>query len=254
MERIRGLQADAVPQSREIQNIRVPAIPAVFIGILLTFMVIMQPQAVARPLCGLSLVLALDVSSSVTADEFALQTSGLARALRDPAVRRSIVAAGGIQVTALEWSGRNQQVDITSWSLLAADSDISTFADRIEAHQRAHYEFPTALGYALGYAATRLRKAPLDCTRSVIDVSGDGVNNEGFAPALAYRNFDFSNVTVNGLVIQGADPDPVAYYRAEVVHGPGAFVAIAADFSDYEAAMKRKLLREINGASIARGD
>ena len=73
-------------------------------------------------------------------------------------------------------------------------------------------------------------------------------------PLLAYRNFDFANVTVNGLVIKGADPDPVAYYRAEVIHGPGAFVEIAADFDDYEAAMKRKLLREINGAGLAFAD
>lgn len=199
-------------------------------------------------------MLALDVSSSVNPAEFTLQTGGLARALRDPAVRRSIIAAGGIQAMALEWSGRDQQVDIAPWSLLAGDADISKFADRIETHQRVHTEFPTALGYALGHAATRLRKAPLNCARAVIDVSGDGVNNEGFEPLLAYRNFDFSNVTVNGLVIRGADPDPVAYYRAEVIHGPGAFVMVASGFDDYETAMKRKLLREINGAGLALAD
>jgi Ca-activated chloride channel family protein len=88
----------------------------------------------------------------------------------------------------------------------------------------------------------------------VIDVSGDGVNNEGFEPKLAYRHFNFSDVTVNGLVIQGADPDPVAYYRAEVIRGPGAFVMVASDFVDYETAMKRKLLREINGAGFALAD
>ncbi|WP_394688598.1 DUF1194 domain-containing protein [Hoeflea sp.] len=214
----------------------------------------MPSQAVSQPLCGLSLVLALDVSSSVDDEEFALQTRGLAAALRDPAVRNSIRAAGGIQATAFEWSGRRQQVDITPWSLLSFDTDIFAFADRIETHQRAYREFPTALGYALGYAATRLRDAPLDCVRSVIDVSGDGVNNEGFEPELAYRHFRFSDATVNGLVIQGADPDPVAYYRTEVIRGPGAFVMVASDFRDYEAAMKRKLLREINGAGLARAD
>ena len=210
--------------------------------------------ASAQPICGLSLVLALDVSSSVDADEFALQTTGLANALRDPSVRRSILAAGGIQAIALEWSGRDKQVDIAPWSLLTSDADISSFADRIETHQRVHTEFPTALGYALGHAATRLRTAPLSCARAVIDVSGDGVNNEGFEPLLAYRNFDFSSVTVNGLVIRGADPDPAAYYQAEVIHGPGAFVEIAANFDDYETAMKRKLLREINGAGLALAD
>lgn len=224
------------------------------IGLLPAFSGLAPSPASAQPVCGLSLLLALDVSSSVDAGEFALQTGGLARALRDPAVRRSIVAAGGMQAMALEWSGRNQDVDIAPWSLLTSDDDIFRFADRIETHQRAYDEFPTALGHALGHAATRLSKAPLRCARAVIDVSGDGVNNDGFEPLLAYRNFDFANVTVNGLVIQGADPDPVAYYRAEVRHGPGAFVEIANDFGDYETAMKRKLLREINGSGLAMAD
>jgi Ca-activated chloride channel family protein len=235
-------------------DIRIPQIPAVFIGVFPAIMVFVAQQAVAQPRCALSLVLALDVSSSVDDEEFALQTRGLAAALRDPAVRRSISAAGGIQATAFEWSGRQQQVDVVPWSLLRFDADIFAFADRIESHQRAYSEFPTALGYALGYAATRLRKAPLGCARSVVDVSGDGINNEGFEPALAYRHFNFSDVTVNGLVIQGADPDPVDYFHTEVIHGPGAFVVVADDFSDYEAAMKRKLLREINGAGFALAD
>lgn len=238
----------------EGQNIRFLSLPAVFIGVLPALLSFMPPQAVAQPLCGLSLVLALDVSSSVDDEEFALQSRGLAAALRDPAVRNSIRAAGGIQATAFEWSGRRQQVDIAPWSLLSFDADIFAFADRIESYQRAFREFPTALGYALGYAATRLRDAPLECARSVIDVSGDGVNNEGFEPKLAYRHFNFSDVTVNGLVIQGADPDPVAYYRSEVTRGPGAFVMVATGFKDYEAAMKRKLLREINGAGLASAD
>jgi hypothetical protein len=196
-------------------------------------------------------VLALDVSSSVDAGEFDLQMGGLARALRDPVIVRAITEAGGIQATAFEWSGRTQAVDVTPWKYLRSEADVFAFAGAIEAHKRGYDEFPTALGYALGSAAIRLSRAPRTCARAVVDVSGDGVNNEGYEPALAYKNFDFSGVTVNGLVIEGEKPDPVAYYRAEVIHGPGAFVEVARGFSDYEAAMKRKLLREINGAALS---
>jgi Ca-activated chloride channel family protein len=196
-------------------------------------------------------VLALDVSSSVDAQEFDLQMSGLARALRDPAIVRSIVEAGGMQAMAFEWSGRTQVVDVVPWTFLASEADVFAFAGGIEDHRRGFDEFPTALGHALGHAAIRLDRAPRRCARAVVDVSGDGVNNEGYEPALAFRNFDFSGVTVNGLVIEGEKPDPVAYYRAEVIRGPGAFVEVARDFSDYEAAMKRKLLREINGAAVS---
>lgn len=243
-----------MPRPTEGSVIRVPVIPAILLSGLAALLGSSQPQAFAQPICGLSLLLALDVSSSVDADEFALQTGGLAGALRDPQVRQAIRETGGIQATALEWSGRYQQATIAPWALLSTDADILAFAGRIEAHERVFEKFPTALGYALGHASTRLRNAPLQCTRAVIDVSGDGVNNEGFEPDLAYRNFDFSNVTVNGLVIQGADPDPVSYYQSEVAYGPGAFVIVAARFEDYETAMKQKLLREIYGASLARKD
>ena len=107
------------------------------------------------------------------------------------------------------------------------------------------------LSFALGYAAINLNRAPLTCSRQIVDVSGDGVNNEGYAPELAYKNFAFEGVQVNGLVIDGADPDPVAYFREKVIYGPGAFVEVAENFADYEAAMRRKLLREINGAALS---
>jgi len=177
--------------------------------------------------------------------------SGLARALRDPVIVQAVIEAGGMQAMAFEWSGRSQVVDVVPWAFLESEADVFAFAGIIESHKRGFDEFPTALGYALGHSAIRLSRAPLRCARAVIDVSGDGVNNEGYEPALAYKNFDFSDVTVNGLVIAGETPDPVAYYREEVIRGPGAFVEVARDFSDYEAAMKRKLLREINGAALS---
>ncbi|WP_246272834.1 DUF1194 domain-containing protein [Oricola thermophila] len=191
------------------------------------------------------------MSSSVDDAEFRLQMRGLARALRDPVILEAVTQAGGLQAMAFEWSGRDQAVDVVPWTFLRIETDVFAFASAIENHRRGFDEFPTALGHALGHAAIRLSRAPLRCARAVVDVSGDGVNNEGYEPRLAYENFDYSNVTVNGLVIEGEMPDPVEYYRDEVIRGPGAFVEVARDFSDYEAAMKRKLLREIRGAALS---
>lgn len=177
--------------------------------------------------------------------------NGLARALRSRPVRDAIIDAGGIEAMAFEWSGRTQQVEVAPWRYLATETDIFAFASLIETHRRGHADYPTALGYALGHAAIQLDRAPRRCLRAAVDVSGDGVNNEGFEPFYAYRNFDFSRVTVNGLVIEGEKPDPVAYYRKHVIHGPGAFVEVARGFADYENAMRRKLVREINGAALS---
>jgi hypothetical protein len=217
----------------------------------LALMVWTGSKANAQSQCALSLVLAIDVSSSVDERDYRLQMDGLANALRDETVRRAIAQVGGIQVTAFEWSGRRQQVEIVPWTFVAGDETVFALADRLQGHPRRYQEFPTALGYALGHAAGRFGAAPLRCTRHVIDVSGDGVNNEGFGPGPAYANFPFDDVQVNGLVIAGADPDPVAYYRNEVLFGPGAFMEVANGFADFEAAMKRKLLREIVGGALS---
>ena len=79
----------------------------------------------------------------------------------------------------------------------------------------------------------------------MIDVSGDGINNQGFSPALAYRHFPFQNITVNGLVILGHDAAVLRHYRDEVLRGPGAFLEVADGFEDFQRAMERKLFREI---------
>ncbi len=203
--------------------------------------------------CPLALVLAIDVSSSVDDSEYELQRQGLAEAFRDPQVGAAIRATGGLLASAFEWSGREQQVVQADWTWLETPEEIARFADRIEGTPRSHYRYPTALGYALGYAAIHHGRAPRDCARRVVDMAGDGINNEGFPPESAYRAFDYSAITVNGLAIAGDDPDPVRYYGDRVIRGPGAFVEVARGFGDYARAMKRKLLREIDGPPLALG-
>lgn len=202
--------------------------------------------------CALALVVAMDGSSSVDAREHDLQLRGLAHALKDPDVIEAIRNVGGIWFSSFEWSGRYQQSVQVDWSFLESVESVDLAAEKIFGSGRGFTDFPTALGYALGFAAVHLRAVPERCARHVVDVAGDGINNEGFAPASAYRAFGFEAITVNGLVIAGEQPDPVAYYRNEVIRGPGAFVEVADGFEDYATAMKRKLLREIGTGHYAR--
>ncbi len=201
--------------------------------------------------CSLSLVLAMDGSASVDSREHSLQLNGLANALSDPEVVQAIDAVGGIWVTSFEWSGRHQQQIQLKWQHIHDTASAEAAADMLRQAPRGYTEFPTAIGYALGYAAVQMQKVPATCARKVIDVAGDGINNEGFEPASAYRAFDFEGVTVNGLVIAGADTAPVDYYKNNVVKGPGAFVEVAVDYDDYARAIKRKLIREIFGSGYA---
>lgn len=203
--------------------------------------------APAQGACRLALVLALDVSSSVDEAEYALQRVGLASALDAPEIRNAILrgGAGDVALAVYEWSGRFQDKLHLDWTLLRSDADITGAVAVLASMQRSTSDYPTGLGSALGYGAALMARAPR-CDRQVIDVSGDGINNQGFGPALAYKHFPFDGVTVNGLVIEGHDPQVTQYYQREVLYGPGAFLEIAQGFEDFERAMSRKLFREIN--------
>ncbi|KZM47790.1 von Willebrand factor A [Labrenzia sp. OB1] len=220
--------------------------------VLLAILCLAAPWTSARASsCSLALVLAMDGSASVDAREHALQLNGLANALEDPQVVEAIEAVGGIWVTSFEWSGRYQQLLQLSWQKLVDARSAEKAAAALRRSRRGFTEFPTAIGYALGHASVRMQEAPEPCARKVIDIAGDGINNEGFGPESAYRAFDFADITVNALVIAGQDTAPVNYYRTRVLKGPGAFVEVAEDYEDYAHAMKRKLLREIFGSGYA---
>lgn len=199
--------------------------------------------------CRLALVLAIDVSSSVDEGEYALQKGGLAAALIAPDVVRAFLASPRpVALNIFEWSGRYNQVSVQDWVLIRSRAHLLFVAENVARFERSYNEFPTAMGYALGHASKELERAP-PCDARTVDISGDGVNNEGFRPPNAYDAFNFAGVTVNGLVINGADHEGetnlIPFYQDEVLHGPGAFLEIAQGFQDFERAMRRKLEREV---------
>lgn len=213
-----------------------------------------QGAAAQAASCRLALVLALDVSSSVDDREYVLQRDGAAAALGDPDIRRAILSGPGhVALAVYEWSGRRQNAMVLDWTALRSDADIDRAIAQLRSFPRSQTRFPTAMGYALGYGATLLTRGP-DCARRVIDVSGDGITNDGFGPDLAYKHFPFQGVTVNGLAILGADPMVADYYEFSVMHGPNAFVELSEGYEGYRRAMTRKLFREISNLVVGEAD
>ena len=195
--------------------------------------------------CRLALLLALDVSASVDAEEYALQMQGLASALIDAQITRAFLdGPGPVALSIYEWSGRFQQDLLINWTMITSQADLLTIAERLASATRSHTDFPTAIGYAIGFAAERFAVAP-PCLFQTLDVSGDGENNDGFPPALAYQHFPLDNVTVNGLAIGGASRLIDEYYAEEIIRGPGAFVEYAPNHQAFAQAMRRKLEREL---------
>ncbi len=201
--------------------------------------------------CRLALVLAMDVSASVDAEEDGLQRGGMAAALLAPEVAEAFLSDPGTPVTlaVYEWSGRFAQNVLLPWTRIETAGDLTRASEAIGGSVRARDDLPTALGDALGFGATLFENGP-DCYARTIDVAGDGVTNDGFPPASAYRAFPFDGIVVNGLAIQGGEHDVAEYYREAMIRGPGAFVIEAAGFGDYERAMREKLLRELSGPVI----
>ncbi|MEL7164135.1 MAG: DUF1194 domain-containing protein [Pseudomonadota bacterium] len=205
--------------------------------------------AVPAQACRLALLLALDVSSSVDADEDRLQRGGTASALISPQVQAAFFALEDpVALAVYEWSGRYNQEVLLDWVMIDSPAALVAAAEVIARSRRSHNEFPTAMGYAIGFASEMFRRAPACLTRT-LDIAGDGQNNEGFGPEAAYREFPLDGVVVNGLAVNAADFEAetqlVPFYLREVIRGPGAFLEIAQGFDDYERALRRKLEREL---------
>lgn len=202
--------------------------------------------------CRLAMTIGMDVSASVDEREHALQREGLAQALVDPDVAAAFLAGDdAILLQIYEWSGRARQTVIVDWTRIEDESDLEAVAGMLLVVPRADREFPTAIGQALVFAARVLEQ--VDCPARIVNISGDGENNDGIHPQVAIREFGFDEVTVNGLVIGGNVERLRRYFEDNVIHGPGAFVEVALDFESFSAAMRRKLIRELGPVSGLEG-
>ena len=193
--------------------------------------------------CDLALLLALDVSGSVDAEEYRIQMDGLAAALRDPIVSEALVRAEA-QLMLVQWTGATRQRVTLPWTPMTNFVAVDLFADAVATDQRVWRNYSTAIGEALSFSADQFADVA-DCTRHLIDVSGDGESNEGVTPDGQHPALRAAGITVNAIAIEESAPDLTAYFFENVIVGEGAFVETAIDFDDYPEKIRRKLLREI---------
>lgn len=195
------------------------------------------------PACDLALVLAVDVSASISPEEYELQMSGLADALVHPEVGEALIHAQAA-VSLVHWSGQTRQAVVVPWRRVRSEAELRDVAQEMRIAPRAWSLYSTAIGDAIGFAAAQFAYAP-DCLRRVIDVSGDGSSNEGSAPSEAREPLVRQGITINALAIESNVRGLTRYFEREVIGGPNAFVEKADTYADYPAAIERKLLREV---------
>jgi hypothetical protein len=197
---------------------------------------------------ALALVLAIDVSASVTADSYFLQHDGIARAFENPRLVDAISGLpGGIDVLVLEWSDPDKIAITVGWSRVSDARSAAAFGAAVRRSKRSS-DGLTAIGPALLAAASAFESLPEPAARRIIDISGDGMANFGMPPPVARDRVLAAGIAINGLAILTEEPWLEAYYRSYVIGGPAAFVVVAQDFGSFAQAILRKLVLEVASA------
>jgi hypothetical protein len=200
----------------------------------------------------LALVLAVDCSFSVDAEEFALQMKGLGEAFNRADVKAAIRQGNlqSIAVSVIEWSDASSQTTVLPWTIIASNADADELANTLKTTKRNLAEGGTSISSALLYSAALFSSSPR-AARRVIDVSSDGRNNVG-VPVAGVRDFLVGQgITINALAILNEWPTLNVYFQSQVAGGDGHFVIPANDYAAYSEAIYRKLLREITGPGVS---
>lgn len=217
-------------------------------------------QTLAQEEVDLELVLAVDISRSMDVAEQRLQRIGYVSALRHPRIIKAIETGlrGKIAFAYVEWAGQDFQSVVIPWRIIGNAADANAVADELAARPIAR-EKRTSISSALLAAASLIANNRINSLRQVIDVSGDGPNNQGLPVKQVSRKIIAQGIVINGLpfVIERlpgpssffAVPDIDRYYSECVIGGPNAFVMPVKDKTKFATAILRKLLLEIAGTA-----
>ena len=190
--------------------------------------------------CETALLLAIDVSNSVDAAEYRLQTDGFANALRDPAIMDIMLRD---RVAVVQWSGVDEQVVAIPWERISHAGQLDQLSRRARTMDRAFVLSGTATAEALLFSLAQF-DAVADCKRKVIDISTDGTANAGSDVRLVRGRAERAGVTINGIGIESMGRTITNFLHSAVITRDG-FVMAARMHQDYPAAIRAKILREI---------
>ncbi|MEX2517706.1 MAG: DUF1194 domain-containing protein [Paracoccaceae bacterium] len=222
------------------------------------FVFLLAGAAVAEDLeVDVELFLAADVSRSMTPVELAIQRRGYAEALTSAEVISAIEkgALGRIAITYVEWAGEFSQRPVVPWTLVSNAEDARAVAARITADFEQALR-RTSISGAIDFAAATFADNGFASWRRVIDISGDGPNNQGRPVTEARDEAVEAGFVINGLPLMTEDAiamrwnleDLDRYYEACVIGGPGSFVVPVRAWTEFPAAVRLKIVQELAAA------
>jgi hypothetical protein len=213
------------------------------------------------PSVDVELVLAVDVSYSMDMDELAIQREGYAQAIVSKEFLQALKTGpnGKISVTYFEWAASSDQKIIIPWRVIDGPETADAVANEIMKTpiRRASR---TSISGAINFAMPLFDENPYRGLRRVIDISGDGPNNNGSPVTVARDAALEKGITINGLPIMVKEPSYSTmdidnldfYYEDCVIGGPGSFVVSIKDRDKFKEAIRTKLLLEVAGRTPER--
>jgi len=215
----------------------------------------------ANPTVDVELILAVDVSYSMDMDELALQREGYAQAIVSKEFLQALKSGpnGRISVTYFEWAASTDQKIVIPWRVIDGPETADAVANEIikTPIRRASR---TSISGAINFAMPLFDENPHRGLRRVIDISGDGPNNNGAPVTIARDAAVEKGIVINGLPIMVKEPSYSTmdidnldlYYEDCVIGGPGAFVVTIKDRDKFKEAIRTKLLLEVAGRTPER--
>lgn len=211
-------------------------------------------QAKADPTVDVELVLAVDVSYSMDVEELEIQREGYAAAITSPDFMKALRNGphGKVAVTYFEWASAFDQKLIVPWRVIDGPESADSVAAEIRKApiRRASR---TSISGAINYGVALFDGNPNRGIRRVIDVSGDGVNNNGPIVTVARDEAVAKGIVINGLPVMvkqtnysTMDIEKLDYYYEDcVIGGPGSFVIAIKSRAQFQEAIRTKLVMEI---------
>lgn len=208
------------------------------------------PSINALEIVDVELQLLIDISGSVSRSEYNLQMQGYKAAFESEDVQNAIINGtnGQIAVQLIMWSRDNQQRVMIDWTLIDSVSSADAFALTIDELARP-FSSMTAIGEAITFSYPLFFSNEFESERQVMDISGDGENNNGTPPAGPSQDaIDAGVEQINGIVIT-TDQNVIDEYANDIVNGEGAFLLAPATFNDFQLSVQQKIVSEIEGST-----
>jgi hypothetical protein len=206
------------------------------------------------------LILSLDVSGSIDVNEYNLQRNGWFNAFSDPAIKAklfspAVLSAGGTAIGVAQWSSAGEQTMAIPTMAIFDDTSYANFLSQLNTMPRI-YNGATCVSCGINVAINDIVNNGFttpagEPNRMVIDLSGDGFNNDGGDPLAEKAEAERLGIVINALAIE--DSRLVPYFESNVatmataINGgtKAGFVDLATSFVEFDKAALAKLAKEM---------